>query len=342
MTKDKPMRALPAPEADGSVPAVPEYVRVYPSSYAQPEVYAQPEPEEAVVPLSHYLWILRRHKLRILAFVLICVASTLVVSSRLIPIYEATATIDVDRQAPAAVIGQDAARMAPNDADQFLATQVKTIQSDSVLRPVADRFNLVANEASTPQAQLLSSRAQNAPVTLKKLKVTRPPNTYLLLISYQSPNPELAAEVANGVADSYIQHTYDIRFRASAGLSAFMEKQMDELKAKMERSSGALVQFEKDLSVINPEEKTSILSSRLLQINTEFTNAQADRVRKQAAFDSVKSGSLEAAQASTQGEQLRRLGDHVDEAREKFAGVKTQNGANHHEYKKALYQVTEF
>jgi len=307
MPKETSLRALPAPETNGFVPAVPEFIPIQPSyGYA-------PEPEENVVPLSHYLWILRRHKWRIVAFVLVCVASTVVVSSRLTPIYEATATIDIDRQAPAAVIGQDAARMAPNDADQFLATQVKTIQSDSVLRPVVQRYKLV--EAST-ERQLSSTRVENAPVVLKKLKVTRPPNTYLLLISYRSPNPELAADVANGIADSYIQHTYDIRFRASSGLSAFMEKQMEELKAKMERSSAALVQFEKDLSVINPDEKTSILSARLLQINTEFTNAQGDRVRKQAAYDSVKSGSLEAAQASTQGEQLRKLADRLDEARE--------------------------
>jgi capsular exopolysaccharide synthesis family protein len=162
-----------------------------------------------------------------------------------------------------------------------------------------------------------------------------------LLLSYRSPDPDLAAAVANGIAESYIQHTYDIRFRASAGLSAFMEKQMDELKAQMERSSAALAQFERDLSVINPDEKTSILSARLLQLNTEFTNAQGDRVRKQAANDSVKGGSLEAAQASSQGEQLRKLADRLDEAREKFASVKTQYGANHPEYQKTLSQVTE-
>jgi capsular exopolysaccharide synthesis family protein len=206
---------------------------------------------------------------------------------------------------------------------------------------VAQRFKLRTADASPLQPQLPSSRVQNAPVALKNLKVTRPPNTYLLLIGYRSPDPDLAANVANGVAESYIQHTYDIRFRASAGLSAFMEKQMEELKAKMERSSAALAQYERDLSVINPDEKTSILSARLLQLNTEFTAAQGDRVRKQAAADSVKSGSLEAAQASTQGEQLRKLSDRLDEAREKFAGVKTQYGANHPEYQKTFSQVTE-
>ena len=47
---------------------------------------------------------------------------------------------------------------------------------------------------------LPTSRVQNAPVVLKNLKVTRPPNTYLLLISYRSPDAELAADVANGIA----------------------------------------------------------------------------------------------------------------------------------------------
>jgi len=181
----------------------------------------------------------------------------------------------------------------------------------------------------------------DAPVALKRLKVTRPPNTYLLLISYRSPDPQLAANVSNAVADSYLKHTYNIRYRSSASLSAFMEKQLEELKAKMERSSSALLQFERELNVINPEEKTSILSARLLQLNTEFTNAQADRVRREAAYNSVRSGSLEAAQASTQGEALKKLAERLFEAQEKFAQVKTHYGTSHPEHRKAAAQVAE-
>ena len=345
MPEDKEVRARPAPAGNGNgngkgkAPAVYDPITVYPS-YA----YAQPEPEEAAVPLAHYLWILKRHKWKILVFVAVSVICTIVISSRLTPIYESTATIDIDRQAPSGIIGQAANNPVDLwDADQFLATQIKIIQSDSVLRPVAQHFKLGVVKTDTPASRpaISKARATNAPVSLGGLKVTRPANTYLLLIGYRSPDPELASDVANAVADSYIQHTYDIRFRATAGLSAFMEKQIEELRAKMEKSSGALAQFEKDLSVINPEQKTSILSARLLQLNTEYTNAQADRVRRQAAYNSVKSGSMDAAQASTQGEQLRRLADRVDEAREKFATVSTQYGANHPEYKKTQSQVAE-
>jgi capsular exopolysaccharide synthesis family protein len=293
---------------------------------------------EASVPLAHYLWILRRHCWNLLAFIGICVTSTLLVSLRLTPVYEGTAIVDIDRQAPPGIIGQEANRAALNDADQFLATQVKLIQSDSVLRPVVEKYEIRDLESLIGKG-VKPADAEDAPVVLKKLKVTRPPNTYLLLISYRSTDPKLAANVANGVARSYIAHTFNLRFKASASLSEFMEKQIEELKAKMERSTAALAQFERELNVINPEEKTSILSARLLQLNEEYTNAQADRIRKEAAAGSQSTATLEAAQSSAQGESLRKLAEHLTEAQERFAQVRAQYGVNHPEYRKAATQV---
>src|ERR1035438_1549843 len=305
--------------------------------------YDAEPPEQSAVPLAHYLWILRRHRWKIVIFVFACVTATLIVSARLTPIYESTVTVDIDRQMPSAIIGQDAGRAPLNDADQFLATQVKLIQSDSVLRPVAQQYHLLdlERDASDVTPEKSSQAEDDAPILLQKLKVTRQPNTYLLLISYRSPQPRLAADVANAVARSYVEHTYSIRFRSSASLADFMEKQLEELKAKMERSSAALAQFERELNVINPEEKTSILSARLLQLNTEYTNAQTDRVRKESAWKSVESGSLEAAQVSTQGEALKRLSEKLDDARQRFVDVQTHYGANHPEYRKAAVQVEE-
>ena len=123
--------------------------------------------------------------------------------------------------------------------------------------------------------------------------------------------------MANEIALSYLAHTYRIRYKATANLSEFMERQLEELNAKMEKSSAALAQFERELNVINPEEKTSILSARLLELNTEYTKAQADRVKKEAAYNSVQSGTLEAAQVSTQGEALKKLTENLNEAQRK-------------------------
>ena len=300
------------------------------------------EPEAPSVPLSHYIWILRRHIWKIVAFVAACVLATAIVSARLQPIYESTATVDIDRQAPPEVVGQDSTRSAANDTEAFIATQIKLIQSDSVLRPVAEQYHLLnlGGQSNHMNSQKVQDMAA-APVSLSRLKVTRPTNTYLLLISYRSPDPRLAADVANAIANSYLAHTYDIRIRSSASLSAFMEKQLDELKAKMEQSNLALAQFEKDLDVINPEDKSNILSARLLQLNTEYTNAQAERVSKEAAWEAIKSGSVAAAQVSSQGESLAKLNDTLNLARQHFALVKSTYGSTHPEYRKAASELAE-
>src|SRR5580704_752552 len=327
-----------------NAPAPPEY-RAIPSHSFTPNTAildAEYEPQTANVPLSHYLWILRRHGWKIAGFVVAVVLATLIVSLRLTPIYESTTTVDVDRQMPTGVLGPEAMQNATNDADQFLATQVKLIQSDSVLRPVVDKYKLRDVEKDALEEAIDKSPTSiEAPVVLKHLKVTRPPNTYLLLISYRSANRQLAADVANEIALSYLAHTYRIRYKATAGLSEFMERQLEELHAKMEKSSAALVQFERELNVINPEEKTNITSSRLLLLNTEYTNAQADRVKKEAAYESVKDGTLAAAQVSTQGEALKKLTESLNDAEQHFAEAKNHYGINHPEFKKAQSRVQE-
>jgi capsular exopolysaccharide synthesis family protein len=307
----------------------------------------QPYPDyEATQPpisASHYMLVVYRQKWRILGFVATCLLVTFLVSSRLTPIFEATARIDVDRRVPSEVIGQGASQAASSDdADQFMATQMELIQSDAVLRPVAQRFSLLQREAQLEHLRPDQARRKaDAPMYLKQLKVTRPVNTYIIRISYRSPDPKLASNVANAIANSYLEHTFDIRVRSSSALSQFMEKQLDELKAKMERSNLALAKFEQELNVINPEEKTNILSARLLQLNTDYTNAQADRVRKEATYREMQSGSLAAAQASSEGADLAKLYERLNEAKQHFADVSTIYGANHSEYRKAANNLAE-
>ena len=337
MSENKERAALPAPPSNGLVPVLPEWINV------QPGFSSQEQNSEPQLPLSHYLWILKRRRWEILSFIVAAVIATIVISARLTPIYESTAMVDIDRETPANLVGQNS-DMQPGgydyDADQFLATQIRLVQSDSVLRPVVQNLHLAAS-APANSPNLPTTRAEEAPVSLGNLKVTRPPNTYILLISYRSPDPQLAAEAANEIADSYKKHTYDIRYQSAVDESKYMEKQLEALKAKMESSSKRLAKFEKDLKLIDPEQKTNIQTSQLMQLNTELTNAQEDRFRKEVAFDAVKDGSLEAAEASSQGEQLRKLSDSLGEARQKFQTVKLEYGVNHPVYKQAAGAVAE-
>ncbi len=136
-------------------------------------------------------------------------------------------------------------------------------------------------EAAARPPGPISAESEREPVTLNDLKV-RSAHQYFLAADQLSfkADRQLAADVANAVAQSYLTHSYDIRFRSASNLTTFMEKQTDELRAKMERSSGALADFERQLNIVSPEEKTNIVVNRLLQLNTELISAEGDRVQQ--------------------------------------------------------------
>lgn len=310
--------------------------------YAELENLSQP----AAVAPSHYLQVIWRQRWKILLFIGTVMLATYIVSSRLTPVYEATAKIDVDRSVPTGIVGQEAAQTtntSSDDADAFLATQIEIVKSDAVLRPVAERYNLLEREDQVdPNSSAENSRKKSAaPVILKRLKVDRPPNTYLLDITYRSTDPKLAADVANAIAQSYLEHVFDIRVKASGAVSAFMQTQLEDLKARMENSSQALTKFEQQMNVINPEDKTNILSARLLQLNTDYAKAQGERMRKQAALESAQGGTVAEAMVTDQGQDLARLQDRLNTARQHLADVSAVYGPNHAEYRKAKNELDE-
>lgn len=322
-------------------------IQIPPDAYASVPTVAVSSPfdnTEGAVPLSHYLWVVRRQSWKIGALVLSSIILTFIISYRLKPIYEATTSISIDREAPSALVGDDTRQpvASTQDADHYIATQIKIIQSDSVLRPVARKFDLLNREEQLKGLTPDKARALIAsPTQLRRLDVRRPPNTYLVLISYRSTEPQLSADVTNAIAESYIEHTFRLQLKSATGAAGFMEKQLDELKAKMERSDQALAQFEKELNVVNPEEKTNITSARLLQLNTEYTNAQADRVRREALFNQMKAGGMAALEISGESEDLKRLQEKLSDARQRTAALKTSLGPNHPEFKRATSELEE-
>jgi len=285
---------------------------------------------------SHYLWVIWHQAWKIALFVLAATALAYFVSKRITPVYESTASIDIDRQSPTGVVGQASQQAVAGDSEQFIATQVRLIESASVLRPVAEQHHLSDDRLRTDTS---SSPQSKGAVTIPGLKVAHVPGTYIILVTYRSSNSDTAAAVANAVAESYIRHNYEMRASSTNGLSRFMGKQIEELRAKMNSSNAAVVNYGQQLNFVNPEEKTNVLTSRLLQTNTEYMNAQNERVKREATFNAVRAGSIEAAQTSSQGENTRKLSDKLEEAQQKFTQVQAVYGKRHPEYIKAQTEV---
>jgi succinoglycan biosynthesis transport protein ExoP len=303
------------------------------------------DPAEFQRPFTFYTQILRRHW-RMIAGVSLALTAVVVLGCALAPpINVGVAMIAIDRQAVPEMIGTD--RLMTTGDDQFMATQQNLLQADTILRPVAERYNLLQREHQLrrywfwhyPPGVELAIR--NAPIYLKHLKIERNPNTYLLTISYQDRNPKVAADVANAIADSYLREIFETRTREAGRLTSSMERQLIGLKQKMESTHTALMVYQRDLGTADPEQKTSVLVARLQALNTESSLAQADRIAKEAVFREAKDGSLPEVEVSAQATDLAKDVQNLQVAKANLALVGATYGDQHPEYRKAAAAVAE-
>ena len=335
----------------------------------RPQVYlpSQESAAEELVPISYYAWLLLKNKWKISLAVTISTVLVALYSFSATPVYQATARISIDPRISSVAVGKEAEPIGGSDIDQLINTEMQLIQSDAVLRPVAQQYKLLGNGPSSDRTNdrladaaaslrvdhlnqstnLNLDRAETeAPVSLRNLVVTRPANSLLIDISYRSNDRRQAAQVANAIAQSYITLGLETRARSSMSLSAFMEKQIAELKKNMDRSSLALAGYERDLGVINPNEKTSMVAAHILQLENEYTAAQNDRILKETEYralgaDSFTPLSAAALEVSPQAAMLSRQEEQVHAAEEKLAVAKTIYGPNYAEYKRAANDLAE-
>src|SRR6201999_1674896 len=176
---------------------------------------------------------------------------------------------------------------------------------------------------------------------LKHLKVERQPNTYLLTITYHDENAQLAADVANGIADSYLRNIFDTRVREAGRLSSSMEQQLIDLKEKMASTHRALMVYQRDLGTADPEQKTAVLVARLQALNGESAAAEGDRIAKEAVYREAREGTLPEVEVSAQSSDLTKDVEKLQVTKANLALVGATYGDQHPEYKKAAAQVEE-
>jgi capsular exopolysaccharide synthesis family protein len=292
--------------------------------------------------LGDYLMLIYRHRLPILAFVAVCVLGAYFYARSLPRIYEASLIMDAEHQNQSMSVGVDPNANTPFDADQFIGTQIHMLQSDPVLRPVALKYRLLDEENQLKgMSPAEIARAKAAPIELSRLRVARQPNTYLIQVAYRSSKPELAADVVNAIAASYADHLEQTKLNGWKNLGAYTTQRLAELKGNMESSAAELQTLERSLGMVDPEDKSNIVASRLQQLNQEYARALTDRANKEAAYEAIRSGHPDAAQASPQAETLKALIDRRNLALQRFSDIKAIYGDGHPEYQRAQAQLKE-
>jgi capsular exopolysaccharide synthesis family protein len=236
----------------------------------------------------------------ILGAVALGLAGALVLTLLTRPVFRASVTLEANP--PAFQVtddqdGQDQA-MTGSESASFVATQIGLVQSRSVAERAAQELNLANNPDVISQEMDPSKRLHAATaMIMKNLRVAPPDYGELIKFNVDWTSPQLAASVANAVADGFINTAIQRRYESSAYARNFLERQINKTRSELERSERALVAYAQAQGIINTGstevsssqssgsgDANSLQGQSLVQLNQALAQATATRVAAEGAY----------------------------------------------------------
>lgn len=266
-------------------------------------------------------FVTRRYKW-IVGSIVIGVSLAILLSMLMTPIYEATATIELNKSGSGSLdldlgLG-DALGQQLTEGGEGLQTDLQTetaiLKGDSLALAVIERLGLASQE---PFATAIGKHGKNqeqglpldeAPITRTRLlsvfgrylKVQPVRGTRLIGVTYNSRDAKQAAQIANALIESYKSQYLKSHYDATSEASDWLTKQLSELKTNVENSEKKLTDFEKESGILSLDMMTptgskdepgggapgihSVVIQKLDALNAELTVAEANRIEKEAIY----------------------------------------------------------
>jgi len=259
------------------------------------------------------LWLIFKRNVWIIGgIVLATVVLGLVATMLMTPKYTASASIQIDQEADQVLRNQDQVQptVSYQDADRFLQTQVDVLQSREMVIRVAQALNLFNDprffekmNLAPPKADqdaLRNQRLRDAVIKAisNNLSVTLPRDSRVVKVSFRSPDPQLATQIANTYTSEFIKNDLQRKFNSTSYARNFLSQQLGEARARLEQSEQDLNNYARQVGLIKTNltnadgssttSSTSVTTASLIQLNQAANQATADRITAEQNWRTVE------------------------------------------------------
>jgi capsular exopolysaccharide synthesis family protein len=254
------------------------------------------------------------------------------------PIYEATARVEIDRENANAIRFTDSEQYDMyEDMENYITTQSKILTSETLAMLTVksmglDRLPQFGGEpgkpakAPAPGSDVSLQRPRALGAFLGSLSVKRVPSSRLLDVTFEATDPALAARVVNAHLNNFIEQNFRSRFEAATQASNWLAGQLNEMKIKVENAEDARLAYERNNQIWTIDEKNDISTQKLADLNKQVTDAQADRINKEAVYQLAQSGNYDAIAAVRDSQVIQDILKQQTTLTAQYADAVTQYG----------------
>src|ERR1700730_12204834 len=182
-----------------------------------------------------------------------------VIIARFPNVYQATTTILVDPQQIPEKYVSPAVNSEPSSR---LNTLTQQVLSSTRLQEIIDKLNLYPEHRRSISPKALIEEMRHDITIQVKVKQGPVPELSTFTVTYQGKNPMLTAEVANELANSFIQWNINSREQQVAGTKDFLSSKLDAARQKQQAERFTVLDVaEVPEKPIRPRRKLLILLS---------------------------------------------------------------------------------
>lgn len=254
-----------------------------------------------------------RNRLIFVIVITLALLAAVVITMLTTPIYVASSSVQIEQQTATILEKSDVEPTVPMaDADRFLETQASILRSRALAERVAYSLNLAKNDRfieamggeppqATGRALIVARHRRVVGLLMKNLTIKVPTDSRVATISFSSPSPEIAAQVANSYADNYIRSNLERRFDSSAYARQFLQNQIAQTKERLEDSEEALLGYARSEGLVETSAASqtgegggsnSLTTSNLRDINTSYVAVRAERVKAEQRWNQARATPL--------------------------------------------------
>jgi polysaccharide biosynthesis transport protein len=273
-------------------------------------------PEDVPHLLDYWELILKRRWL-VLTCVLVVFTTVAIGTLKEKPVYEAKVEIEIDPEPPDVVNFKEVVSLGNSgDFASYQATQYKLIQSRALAREVVTDLKLYENPefirprylfgliegAVPPLPQNIDEDPPGASSPLFKnavayfqssVDVNPVRNSNLADVTIDCHDPNLAATVANKLADDYANFNLETKYNETMKASAWLKNKIADMQIAVEKADNRLAEYARANGIVFVNDKETLVTAHLSQVATSLTGAQNDLIGIGTLYDQVKAGHIE-------------------------------------------------
>lgn len=234
------------------------------------------------------------------------------------PVYRSTATVLIE-SARQKMVNVDDVYSGASSNREYFQTQAEAIKSRDIAVRVVRKLRLATHPELDPRqgggGRLRKLVQEYLPSALPYLPERQPPPDHaaaeaavvrafaarltvepvrlsqLVRVSFDANDPELAAEVANEIAQAFINADIEARFKITQNAGSVLNERLAELKARLDASERAVQSYREREGLLDSRSSPmSGESKRMDDLTQKLVEARVRRLEAEEQYNLVKSG----------------------------------------------------